>query len=103
MVENITTENFEEKTKTGLVVVDFYADWCGPCKMMAPTLDKIDREQTEMTIYKVNVEEQQDLAVKFGVRGIPTFVVFKDGKQLESFSGFMPEPEFLAKIKEVAQ
>lgn len=82
-----SAEQFKEVTKKGKVLVDFYADWCGPCKMQAPVLDELDKK-SKVTIAKVNVDELSDLAEQFGVRSIPTLMVFKDGKTLKQEPGY---------------
>ncbi|WP_209015636.1 thioredoxin [Roseibium sp. RKSG952] len=72
-----------------IVLVDFYAQWCGPCKAMAPTLDKIDGEVAK--VVKIDIEEAQDLATKYAVRSVPTFVVFKNGEATDQRAGGMTE------------
>lgn len=99
-MEKLTTLNFNEKTGKGLVLVDFYADWCGPCKMMGPVLEEIDHEMEEVTIYKLNVDEQGAIAQQFGVMSIPTLILFKDGVKVNQTVGFSPKPllqEFIKK------
>ncbi len=75
----------------GPVLVDFYADWCGPCKQMEPVLEAI-ADTTEATIVKVDVDRHQQLAAQFQVRGVPTMLVYEDGEQVERFVGYQPEP-----------
>lgn len=79
---NITAENFEEQVLRAEkpVLVDFWAEWCGPCKMMAPTLDRVAAEREDLIIAKINVDDLGDIAAKYGVRGIPTLMVFKKGE-----------------------
>ncbi|THE63150.1 thioredoxin [Salinadaptatus halalkaliphilus] len=72
-----------------IVLVDFYADWCGPCKMLEPVLEELARE-TEGVIAKVDVDEHQQLAGTYGVRGVPTLVLFADGEQVEQHTGALP-------------
>ncbi|MBK2356702.1 thioredoxin [Francisella hispaniensis] len=69
------------------VLVDFYADWCGPCKTLAPILDQLSKDYTKAVIVKVNVDENQSLAAKFAIRSIPTLIIFKNGKQVETLMG----------------
>ncbi|MCF7926009.1 MAG: thioredoxin [Candidatus Izimaplasma sp.] len=90
-----TEENFDDKVKDGKVLVDFYADWCGPCRMLGPVLEEIAGEDHDFQIVKVNVDENQPLAQKFGVRGIPTIMIMKDGEQVANKAGFMPKDALL--------
>ena len=80
-VLKLTKENFEQATKSEKpVLVDFYADWCGPCRMVSPLIDEIASERDDVLVCKVNVDEEETLAQQFGVMSIPTLVVIKDGK-----------------------
>ena len=98
-IVKVTTENFEAEVlnTSGKVIVDFYADWCGPCKMLAPILEKISLEHPESKICKVNVDESTALAQKFGVMSIPTIVVFEDGNAKETSVGLVSK----SKIEEM--
>ena len=90
MIKHIETiEQFEQEIKEGLVLVDFYADWCGPCKMLAPELEKLD-EEVEVKILKVNVDEVGVLARQFRVMSIPTLMLYKNGEQVKRESSYMP-------------
>lgn len=84
MIKQLKDENFMDLIKEGTVLVDFYADWCGPCKMLAPVLEQIDF----IDVIKVNVDEHQDLAIKYGVMSIPTMIFFKDGEEIKKEIGF---------------
>ncbi|MBE6645709.1 MAG: thioredoxin [Ruminococcaceae bacterium] len=77
------------------VLLDFYADWCGPCRMVAPIVDEIAEEHPEYLVGKVNVDEEGDLAKKFGIFSIPTLVVLKNGKVLHQVSGARPKEKIL--------
>jgi len=91
----LTDKNFQHQTKNKLVLVDFWAAWCGPCRMMAPVLNDVASELTGNShIGKVNIEEHQSLAQKFKVRSIPTLILFKDGKEINRFVG-VKSKEFL--------
>ena len=88
---NLTKDNFQEETSEGKVLIDFWADWCGPCKTMGPVLEEMDGEPHDFKICKVNVDEQQELAQKFQIRSIPTMVVLKDGQQAAVTVGAQPK------------
>lgn len=93
MIKHIDSKDFEKEVlkNTKTVLVDFYADWCGPCKMVAPILEKISNDHSEFDIVKVNVDDNQDLAVKYGVMSIPTMAVFKNGQVVNGMVGFSDE------------
>ena len=99
MVEELTNENFEEKVKEGNVVVDFFATWCGPCKMMMPVFEEVAGEIDDVKFYTVNIEEADQAAQKFGVTSIPTFIFFKDGEQKDVARGAMPKENFSELVK----
>lgn len=84
-------ENFQEKVASGTVILDFYADWCAPCRMIGPVLEQIAEEHPELKVVKVNVDENIDLANNFGVKGIPALFVLKEGKTVAQRAGFMPK------------
>ncbi len=87
-VAELTEQNFQEAVKKGTVLIDFYATWCGPCKMMAPTLDKVASEMNgSVTVAKLDVDEGQAVARQFQVSSIPTLVLFKDGKEVGRLVG----------------
>jgi thioredoxin 1 len=99
LIEHLTAQNFAHKTKSGVVLVDFWADWCMPCKMMAPILNEV-AEATDGTaiIFKLNVDEQQQVAAQFGIRSIPTMILFKDGKEVERIIGVKSKEAVMASI-----
>ena len=84
----INTIEFEETIKSGLTLVDFYADWCGPCKMLGPVLEEVDGEYPEINFVKVNVDENMDLAQKFNIMSIPVVFIFKDNEVLGKMGGY---------------
>ncbi len=88
----VTKENFKEVINTEKpVLIDFYADWCGPCKMLSPVVDEIAEENPQFVIGKVNVDEEEELAMEFGVMSIPTLVIFKNGNVAEKLVGVRPK------------
>ena len=93
-----SVEEFEKVIKEDKVLVDFYADWCGPCKMISPILEQVEKEE-EVTIVKVNVDELQDLATKYGVMTIPNLKLFEKGKIKNENVGLMSKDEVKNFIK----
>ena len=95
-VFNFTDQNFSNKIKSGVVLVDFWAAWCGPCKMMGPVLNDLAEDvEGKVTIAKVNVEEQKMTASKFKIRSIPTMILFKNGTEIHRFTGFKSKETIL--------
>ena len=98
-MEIINEKNFAEKTKNGIVVVDFFANWCGPCRMMAPILENIQKEiGDKISIYKVDVDESEELSRKFGVMSIPTLVIFKNGEEQNKLIGLRPKDSLMTEF-----
>lgn len=90
-IKNVEDKNFNSETESGLVLVDFWAPWCGPCKMLAPVLEELDsRLGDTVKIAKVNVDENQQTAQKFEVMSIPTLLVMKEGNVVDKVVGFKP-------------
>ena len=95
-VKSISKSNFQEiKSESRAVLLDFYADWCGPCRMVSPIVDEIANEHPEYLVGKVNVDNEPELAREFGIVSIPTLVVIRDGKVLRKVSGARPKGAIL--------
>lgn len=89
MVNSLKTEEFKEKVleAKGKVLVDFYADWCGPCKMQAPINEELSNEMKNVAFFKLNVDEESDIASEYGIMSIPTMIIFENGKAIKTFVG----------------
>lgn len=100
MLKKLNDQNFESEilSAKGTALIDFYADWCGPCKMLSPIIDEIASEREDITIGKINVDECQELAIKYGVMSIPTLIVIKDGKETERLVGLSTKDKILSVI-----
>lgn len=99
-MRQIKSEEFQELLKEKLLLVDFSASWCGPCKMLAPVLESVSEKMKDnVTIVKVDVDESMDLAEQFKIMAVPTMILFKDGQQVDAFSGFMSEGALISKIE----
>ncbi len=96
-MDELNIDNFNEKVinNVGTVLIDFYATWCGPCKMMSPIIDKIKDSTNNLSVYKVDVDRQAALAEKFNVMSIPTIIIFKNGVIEKTFVGLTPEEKIL--------
>lgn len=88
-------ENFNDLISSGEVLVDFFATWCGPCKMLGSVLEELSSDRTITKIVKIDVDENPNLARKFGVMSVPTMYLFKDGKEVSKQNGFMPKEELV--------
>ena len=97
----VTSQNFEEEVLKSdkTVLVDFYADWCGPCKMLSPIVDEVAQENEDIKVVKVNVDDSQDLAMKYQVMSIPTLVVIKEGNEINRSVGLIDKNQVVNMIK----
>ena len=97
-VQKLNQNNFQNAIANGMTLVDFYADWCGPCRMVSPIVDEIAEERNDITVGKVNVDDENALAMKYGVMSIPTLIVFKDGQEKTRIVGARPKAAILAEL-----
>jgi thioredoxin 1 len=99
-IETLTDTNFKKTIAKGVVLVDFWAPWCSPCRMLAPTISALaDEFKDKAMIGKLNIDEQKKTATEFGIRSIPTVVLFKDGKPIEKFVGIKSQSTYSKAIK----
>ena len=102
MVLNLNKDNFEQSIANGVALVDFWAEWCGPCKMQLPIIEEFSSEmEGKATIGKVNVDEQLELAQSFGIQSIPTLILFKDGKPVKKLVGLHSKESLYEEINQV--
>ena len=101
MEYTITKDNFEEKVLNNKkpVLIDFWASWCGPCKMLSPIVSEIAEENSDIDVGKINVDEEAELSLEFSIMSIPTLIVFKDGKAVKKSIGLVSKQEILELIK----
>ena len=91
MIENVTDQNFEKETSEGVTLTDFWATWCGPCKMQSPVIDQLSQEMDDVKFTSVDVDQNQDLAKDLGIMAIPTLIIKKDGKIVDRLTGYTPK------------
>jgi thioredoxin 1 len=96
----ITADNFEEEVLKSeqTVLVDFWATWCGPCRMLAPVIEEISEENKDIKVCKIDVDEEPELAAHFGIQSIPTLIVFKNGKPVNKSVGVRPKDDIIAML-----
>ncbi len=94
----VNKNEFDTIVKNGLVLVDFFANWCGPCKMMSPVLEEVEKEVDGLIVVKVDTDKEGDLALKYGVQSIPNMILFKDGTPVDQVIGFTPKETMIEKI-----
>ncbi len=99
-ITHLTTATFNDtlKGESKMAIVDFYADWCMPCKMIAPILEEIDREG-QVAIYKINIDENPEIAVQYGIQSIPTLISFQNGQVFKRGLGAQPKSSILALVQ----
>jgi thioredoxin 1 len=91
-VADLSSASFDQAISKGLVLVDFWAEWCGPCKMMHPIFNRMSKKYRHIKFARVNVDQCHDISMRFGVQAIPTFILFKDGQPVERMVGAVGEP-----------
>ncbi len=98
MVKKVNTEEFKKEVleSKGIVLVDFYADWCGLCKLMGPVMEEVSESYT---VFKVNVDDDEELATEYGIMSIPCIIAFKDGKEIARSFGYKPKEAILELVK----
>lgn len=97
-MENLTAANIKQFLKKENVVIDFWADWCGPCKQLGPIFEELSHEIKDVHFAKVNVDDSGDVASEYGVRGMPTLLLFKEGEEVARIVGFSPKEQLRRKI-----
>lgn len=97
----LNNNNFEAEVlnSTGYYLVDFWADWCGPCKMLAPVFEELSEELTDVNFVKVDIDQSMDLAQKFRIVSVPTMKIFKNGEEVDTLMGFMPKDVLKSKVE----
>ena len=100
-VKHLNSENFDSETSKGVALIDFWAEWCGPCKMLGPVLEEVAKEVgNDAVIGKINVDEAQELAMKYAVRSIPAIFILKDGKTIQQFIGIQSKQVLVNALKD---
>ena len=100
MIKHATEENFRDLIDKDMVLVDFFATWCGPCKMLSPVLEELASDRSNIDIVKVDVDECSEVARNYGIMSVPTLILFKQGKLISQKTGFMPKDQIASWIEE---
>ncbi len=95
MLLHFDEQNFENEIAQGKTLVDFYADWCGPCQMLSPIIEEIANECDDVKVGKLNIDDARDIAIRYGVQSIPTLILFKDGEPVKTLVGYRPKDAIL--------
>lgn len=95
MLLHFDEQNFENEVAQGKTLVDFYADWCGPCQMLSPIIEEIASECDDVKVGKLNIDDARDIAIRYGVQSIPTLILFKDGEPVKTLVGYRPKDAIL--------
>ena len=99
MAKIINSQEFDNTIESGVVVVDFFATWCGPCKMLSPVIDELSGELENVNFVKVDIDQSMDLAQKFKIVSVPPLKVFKNGEEVDTLMGFMPKEVLKSKVE----
>ena len=97
-VNKVTDSNVEEFIQSPITLLQFSAEWCGPCRMLGPIIDELATDNTDVAVGKIDVDSCTDTAVKYGIRGVPTIIFFKDGKEVDKVVGVKSRADLQAKI-----
>jgi len=103
VIKNLTSKEFDNFIKTGISVVDFYADWCSPCKIMEPILKELAEEEKGVKFAKIDVDNEQELAQRFDVMSIPTLIFFNGKEQADRITGVVEKEELIKRIKKISK
>ncbi|MFA7056243.1 MAG: thioredoxin [Candidatus Cloacimonadales bacterium] len=96
---SLNDDNFNKSVQSGVSIVDFWAIWCGPCRLMTPVVEDIAKEMTDINVYKLNVDDHPELTAKFNIMSIPTVIIFKDGVEVDQTVGVVSKSVLVKKIK----
>ncbi len=100
-IKHVNNDTFEDAIKENVVLVDFFATWCGPCKMLSPVLEQVAQEVSDVSIAKLDIDESLEVAKQFGVMSVPTMIIFKDGKEVDRIVGLRQKNQIIEALKNV--